>query len=270
MRKNLVAYVLLTAGAAVVAFPFIWMLGTAFKSAREAAQPSIVFWPQAIQWGNVAAVFHAAPFGMYFANTFAVAAAVTLGVVATSLLAGYAFARLRFPGRNALFAVVLASMMIPFEVALIPNFVIVSRLGWYNTYAALTVPWLANAFSLFLVRQAFLSLPRDYRDAAMIDGCGHMQFLVWIGAPLIKATLITVALFAFLGSYNALLWPLVVTGTDNMRVVQVGLTVFSNAEIERVDLLMCASAIVILPTVAIYFAAQRSFVTGAYGAGIKG
>jgi len=169
-----------------------------------------------------------------------------------------------------LFAVVLATMMVPFEVALIPNFVLVGRLGWYNTYAALIVPWCANAFSIFLMRQAFMGLPRDFFEAARVDGCGHLRFLVWVAAPLVRPMMVTVGLFAFLGSYNSLIWPLVVTQTETMRVVQVGLTMFSGEAGVQVNLLMCASAFVILPTVALYFAAQRYFLETSLSAGIKG
>jgi ABC-type glycerol-3-phosphate transport system permease component len=161
-------------------------------------------------------------------------------------------------------------MMIPFEITIIPNFVLITRLNWYNTFAALIIPWCANAFSIFLMRQAFLGLPEDFFDAATVDGCGHLRFLLWIAAPLTKPMLITVALFAFLGSYNALIWPLLVTGVEEMRVVQVALTVFSGERGVRMNLLMSASAIVMLPTVAIYFAAQRYFLESSLGAGIKG
>jgi ABC-type glycerol-3-phosphate transport system permease component len=153
---------------------------------------------------------------------------------------------------------------------LIPNFLLVRSLGWLNTYQALIVPWCANAFSIFLVRQAFLTLPADYFDAARIDGCGHLRFLTRVASPLIKPTLVTIALFAFLGSYNALMWPLVVTSDERMRVVQYGLTVFWGEAGVRTNLLMCASTIVILPTVALYFFAQRYFLESSLNVGIKG
>jgi ABC-type glycerol-3-phosphate transport system permease component len=243
---------------------------TAFKTYAEASSPELSLLPAEWQWGNFPATLQAAPFAMYFFNSFFVALTVTLAVMATSLMAGYAFGRLRFKGRRVLFALILATMMVPFEVILIPNFVMIKRLGWYDTYSALIIPWCANAFSIFLMRQAFQALPGDFFDAAKVDGCGHLRFLVWIAAPLVKPMLITVGLFAFLGSYNSLVWPLVVTGTDDMRVVQVGLTVFSGAEGVQLNLLMCAATIVILPTVALYFAAQRYFLESSLSAGIKG
>jgi len=269
IRKTL-PFLALTLGAAVTAFPFFWMITAAFKTLSEATNPSLSLFPAQWQWQNFVATFQAAPFGTYFFNSFVVAFAVTAGVVLTSLMAGYAFARLDFPGRHMLFALVLATMMVPFEITLIPNFALIHKLGWYNTYPALIVPWCANAFSIFLMRQAFMGLPGDYFDAAKVDGCGHLRFLIRIAVPLVKPAMVTVGLFAFLGSYNSLIWPLVVTSEDTMRVVQVGLTVFSGAEGVRLHLLMCASTIVILPTVALYFAAQKYFLEASLGAGIKG
>ena len=263
-------YIALALGAAAAVYPFLYMAATAFKTLPEATEPSLKLFPETWQWGNLAETFHAAPFGRYFFNSFFVAFTVAAAVMFTSLLAGYAFARLRFPGRGILFAAVLATMMVPFEITFIPNFLLITKLNWYNSYPALIVPWCANAFSIFLMRQAFLALPDDYFDAAKVDGCGHLRFLARIAVPLVKPMLATVGLFAFLGSYNALLWPLIVTTEDRMRVVQVGLTAFAGDAGVQLNLLMCASAIVILPTVALYFAVQRFFVENPLGVGIKG
>jgi len=270
MTRKAALYIVLVAGALVTTFPFVWMVATGFKTLQEATSTKLVLWPEHWQWHNFVETFPAAPFGAYFFNSFAVGFTVTAAVIVTSLMAGYAFARLEFPGKRVVFGAVLATMMVPFEVTLIPNFALIHKLGWYNTYPALIVPWCANAFSVFLMRQAFLGLPGDYFDAAIVDGCGHLRFLVRIAAPLVKPMMVTVGLFAFLGSYNSLIWPLVVTSEDTMRVVQVGLTVFSGAEGVRIHLLMCASAIVIAPTVALYFAAQKYFLEGSLGSGIKG
>ena len=267
---RLLLYAALVVGALAAIYPFLWMVGAAFKTLPEANTASLRIFPRAWQWHNVAETFRAAPFGRYFFNSLVVSLTVCASVCVTSLMAGYAFARLRFPGSSLLFAVTLGSMMVPFEAVFVPNFVLITRLGWYNSYPALIVPWCANAFSIFLMRQAFLSLPGDYFDAARVDGCGHLRFLVRIGAPLVKPMLVTVALFAFLGSYNALLWPLIVTADESMRVVQVGLTAFYSDAGSRLNLLMCASTVVILPTVILYFLAQRYYVESALGAGIKG
>ena len=265
-----VVWAALLLGACVAAFPFVWMLGTSLKTLPEALAPGLGFLPEAPQWANYAEAFRTAPFARYFVNSFIVAGAVTLGVAFTGTAAGYAFARLRFPLRGPLFMGVLATMMIPFEIALIPNFVLITKLGWYDAYPALIVPWLANAFSIFLVRQAFLSAPDELYDAARVDGCGHLGFLVHIGFALVRPAVTAAALFAFLGSYNGLLWPLIVTGDDRMRVVQVGLTLFSGDAGVRMHLLMAASAVVMAPTVALYFLAQRHFFDAALGSGLKG
>ncbi|NLN94434.1 MAG: carbohydrate ABC transporter permease [Candidatus Hydrogenedens sp.] len=268
--RTLLLYLILCFGAFIALYPFLWMLGAAFKTLNEASTPSLRFWPKVWQWSNVVETFRAAPFGRYFFNSFFVAGTVCLSVCVTALMAGYAFARLQFKGRQLLFFIILGSMMVPFELTFIPNFVLISKLGWYNSYAALIVPWCVSAFSIFLMRQAFLALPRDYYDAAVLDGCGHLRFLIRIGIPLVMPSLVTVALFAFLGSYNALLWPLIVTADDSLRVVQIGLTSFYSDAGARINLLMCASSIIILPTVVVYFLAQRHFVQNTLGTGIKG
>ena len=269
-RYKYIRYFTLLLGAVLTVYPFFWMVGTAFKTLPEANTASLRLLPETWQWHNLAETFRAAPFGRYFINSLAVSLTVCAAVCLTSLMAGYAFARLRFRGRGLLFALTLGSMMVPFEAVFVPNFVTITRLGWYNTYAALIIPWCASAFSIFLMRQAFLGIPQDYYDAARVDGCGHLRFLFRIGNPLVKPTLVTVALFAFLGSYNALLWPLIVTADESMRVVQVGLTAFYSDAGTRLNLLMCASAVVILPTVVLYFMAQRYYVENALGSGIKG
>ena len=267
--RRLIPYGILTAIAVVMAWPFLWMLATSLKSLLDATTPDLIPWPRGWHWENYPATFRAAPFARYFLNSFLVAGSVSLSVVLTSLMAGYAFARLRFPFKSVLFLFCITAMMVPFEVIFIPNFVLITRLGWYNSYSALIVPWCANAFSVFLMRQAFLALPADFFDAARMDGCGHFRFLFRVGAPLVRPALITVGIFAFLGSYNALLWPLVVTADVSMRVVQVGLTVFASDTGVRMNLLMCAAAIVITPTILLYFAAQRYFTESAWSGGIK-
>jgi len=270
MMRRAALYIALIAMAVAAAYPFLWMLGTSLKTLPESTRTPLRLLPESPQWQNYGEAIGAAPFARYFVNSFIVAGATTTGIVITSLFAGYAFARMKFPGRGLLFGIVLMSMMIPFEAILIPNFVTITRFGWYDSYAALIVPWCANAFSIFLVRQACLAFPRDFFEAASMDGCGHLRFVTGILAPAIRPTLAAVALFAFLSSYNALLWPLIVTGDDSMRVAQVGLTVFAIAEGVRTNLLMCAAAVVMLPTLVLYFLAQRAFVEGAVRVGIKG
>lgn len=267
---TVLTYVALAAGAVVMFYPFLWMFTASFKTLQEATTPTLRLFPAEWQWQNWPMAFRTAPFLHYFFNSFLVAGAVALGNIVFGLMAAYAFARLRFPGRGVLFVLVLLTMMVPFEVTLVPNFVLIGKLGWYNTRWALIVPWLVSAFGIFLFRQALKSLPTDYFDAARVDGCGHLRFLATIAAPLVRPVVVTVGLFAFLGSYNALLWPLVVTTDEHLRVVQTGLMAFLTDYGVRMHLLMCASTFIVLPTVVLYFLAQRNFVESALGTGLKG
>jgi multiple sugar transport system permease protein len=185
------------------------------------------------------------------------------------LLAGYAFGALRWKGQHLLFSIFLGTMMVPFEVILIPNFLTVRQLGWIDSFNALIIPWAANVFSVFLVTQSFRSLPKDFREAAMLDGCGHFQYLTRIAAPLVAPALATVAIFAFLGSWNSLLWPVVVINSPNMRTLEMGLSLFLQEEEAEYHLLMAASVICLLPVLVLFLAMQRKFIEG-LAAGLKG
>jgi ABC-type glycerol-3-phosphate transport system permease component len=263
-------YAVLIAGAVFCAFPFVWMILTALKTQEEALRVPITWFPSVPQWGNFKTAWEAAPFGRYFLNTFLIAGCVVLGVVITSLLAGYAFARIDFLGRNIVFALLLSTMMIPFEATLIPNFIMIRNLGWYNTYAALIIPWAASVFSVFLMRQSILSIPDELFEAATLDGCGHLGILRHVVLPLARGPLAAIAVFSFLGSWNSLLWPLIVTGSESVRPVQLGLSVFVNADAQSPHLLMAASAFTIAPLLLIYFIAQRQFLEGIASSGLKG
>ncbi|MGV3724420.1 MAG: carbohydrate ABC transporter permease [Actinomycetota bacterium] len=266
---RLLIHLTLIALGAAVAFPFAWMLLTSLKTETEALAFPPTLLPAVPQWENYAEAWAAAPFARYFGNTVLVAGIVTLSVVITALFAGYAFGMLDFPGRGTIFGLYLSTMMIPFEVILIPNFLLISRLGWYDTYHALIVPWASNVFAVFLVTQLLRSLPRDFLEAAQLDGCTHWQFMWKIAAPLARPALATAGLFAFLGSWNSLLWPLLVTETDAMRPIEVGLRYFVVAEGPRPHLLMAASTLAMLPILALFFLAQRTFIEGV-SAGVKG
>jgi multiple sugar transport system permease protein len=238
-------------------------------------------------WGNFATAWRMEPFGVYARNTFIVAGLVAGLVVLTALLAGYAFARIEFFGRRVLFVLFLATLMVPFEVVLVPNFMTVTflknqfvsaasgllGLGPSRTvaaFAALVLPWSANAFSIFLVTQFFRQLPQDYYDAAALDGCGHWRFVWHIGAPMVAPALVTAGLFAFLGSWNGLLWPLVINDPAEAPVIQVALARMVLDEQEGFHLLMAASTFAMLPVVALYLLAQRQFIEGVTGTGLKG
>jgi multiple sugar transport system permease protein len=205
-------------------------------------------------------------------NTVLVSGIVTLGELTTSVLAAYAFARMRFPGKNIVFTLFLATLMIPSEATLIPNFVLMSRryLNIYDTYQVQILPFLATAFSIFLLRQFFLGIPSELADAAKIDGAGHLRFLRSVVLPLSVPALITVALITFLGSWNAFQWPLIVTNRPDIRPIQVGLAAFRQEAGSSYHLLMAASTFVIAPIVLLYLVAQRYLVQGVARTGIRG
>jgi len=209
-------------------------------------------------------------FTRYFVNSFVIAVVTTVGQVTTSILAAYAFVFFVFPFKNLLFTVFLATMMIPQETLLIPNYLILSELGWIDTYMALIVPWLAGVFGIFMLRQFFAQIPRELFDAAMIDGCSKFGFLFKILVPLSLPPIITISIFTFLGSWNSLLWPLIVTNSQEMRTIQVGLSYFSQAEGTEWELLMAASTFCILPLIVLYIFAQKYFVQGEAASGLKG
>jgi multiple sugar transport system permease protein len=268
--ERFLLYLFLTVGAVVVGFPFFWMVISSLKPLEDVVKfpPTII--PTRWMFSNYIEAWKSAPFARYFVNTLLVVSLVTIGVLLTSSLAAYAFALMEFKGKSFIFSLFLATMMVPYEVTLIPNFVLIRKLGWYNTYAALIIPWSCNAFSVFLLRQFFMNIPKDLFDAARIDGCGELGMLWRVAIPLSTPAILTVSLFSFLGSWNALLWPLVVTSSEDMRVLQVGLAVFLREEGTQYHLLMAAASFTIAPIVVLYFIFQRRFIEGIVLSGLKG
>jgi multiple sugar transport system permease protein len=264
-------HIALIGGAFAAIFPFYWMIATAFKSNSEAISSPPTFIPREWHPENFALAWNASPFGQYFLNTVIVAIGWVGGVVIISSLAAYAFARMEFFGRNVIFGAMLATMMIPGDVTLIPNFVIVTKwLGWYNTYQAQFITAIGNVFAIFLLRQFFMSIPKELEEAALIDGCSRFRFLWAILLPLSVPALITVALMNFLAAWNSFLWPLLVTSSAAMRPIQLGLIVFQSEAGGKYAELMAASTLVILPTVVAFLVAQKYFVEGIARTGLKG
>jgi multiple sugar transport system permease protein len=269
-------YLVLIIGAVGSGFPFLWMVLTSLKTRAEAVRttptvfPNPWYNPFAWQWGNYVEAWTAAPFGRYFLNTTFISVMVVIGMLFTSVLAAYAFARMQFWGKNLIFALFLATMMIPFETTLIPNYIIVTRLGWYNNYLALIVPWVASVVNIFLLRQFFASIPQELYDAASLDGCGHLRTLWSVMLPLARAPLAATVIFSFLGSWNSLLWPLMVTGKESMRPLQLGLSVFVNTDSNEPQQLMAAATFTIAPIIVLYFLAQKQFIEGIASSGLKG
>lgn len=265
-----IIHLILISGAVTMMFPFLWSVLTSFKEQTESTRFPPTFFPLSWHPENYIAAWQLVPWTRYFVNTIFVAGMTTFLVLLTSSLAAYAFARMEFRGKNVLFVLFLATMMIPAEVTLIPNFVIIKNLGWYNTYFALIVPWATSVFGIFLLRQFFLGLPGELYDAARIDGCSELRFFVQIALPLARPALITIALLTTLGTWNSLLWPLVVTGSEDMRLLQVGLTAFQSETGSFYNLQMAAAMFTTLPVIVLYFFLQRYFIETVAASGVKG
>jgi multiple sugar transport system permease protein len=304
---NLAIHAVLIAGALFMLFPFGWMLLGSLKSYNDATTAG--FFPREWLWSNYPeaitvlngsvpcqfdprqplAILDQCLLLRYFVNTLFIGFSIVLGVLFTSVLAAYAFARLSFPGRNLLFGVLLATLMIPFELTLVPNFVFMTWLptpeswlagvlhlpdaevhNWIDTYYALIIPFTASVFSIFLFRQFFRAIPNELFDAALLDGATHSRFLWSIVLPLSKPALVTSALLTFLGTWNALMWPLLVTNSPQMRPIQVGLAQFIGEAGTQVQLLMAGATITVIPIVILYLILQRWFVEGISSVGIRG
>jgi multiple sugar transport system permease protein len=270
------AFILLAACALVCLMPFLFMASTSLKTMGETVTRNSPipldpdFWPSVPQWANYSRAWTAARFSLYFRNSLVIAVLTVAGVTATSSLAAYAFAKIRFPGSGPLFAVFLATLVIPESVTLVPSFLVITRLGWYDTLAGLTVPFTASAFSIFLLRQFFAQLPNELLESARIDGAGHARTFASIALPLSRAPLFTAAFLAFIGSWNALQWPLVATRSERWRPITVGLTTFITEAGPQNELRMAGAVIAALPVVLAYFLAQKQFTEAIARSGIKG
>jgi multiple sugar transport system permease protein len=267
----------------LVAYPFYFMITSAFKDFFEASQVPPTFFPTAWHPENYAEVWSRQPWVRFFANTLFIAGVSVLGEIIIAVLAAYAFAQMEFRGKNVLFALFLATYMMPAEATLIPNFVMMSkappgvnpffpipRLNLYDTYAAQILPFLASAFSVFLLRQQFLAIPKELRDAARIDGAGHVRFLWSIVLPISVPALVTVAILSFYASWNAFQWPFIVTSSEEIRPIQVALNAFSAEAGSHYHLLMAAASLVVAPIVLLYLVGQRFLVQGVARTGIRG
>ena len=219
---------------------------------------------------NYTATFEVVPFGRFYWNSLIVATGTTLVQIVTASLAAFAFARLRFKGRDALFLIYLATLMIPFQVTMIPNFIIIRYLRWYNTYQALILPAAFSVFSTFLLRQYFLGIPMDMDEAARIDGAGSFRIWAQVILPLAGPVLATLAIFNFQASWNDFLWPLVITNTENMRTIPIGLSSFQGQYSTEWNLLMAGSVVALLPVLVIYIVGQKWFVQGITLSGLGG
>ena len=279
-------YILLFVGAIGMLVPFLWMISTSIKQPDEVFAPSgginlfpkLFLWKDAVingtnvraWWGNYPDAWEAISFPRLYLSSIFVAVVGTFGQVVTSSMAAYAFARLKFPGRDKLFFAYLATMMVPGSVTMIPVFVILKNLGWINTYQALIIPGLFSAYGTFMLRQFFMGLPEELEDAAKIDGSGYFGVFTKVIIPLSKPALATLTTFTFMGFWGSYMWPLIVTITETPRLLPIGLRYFVGQHATNYTQLMAGSMIALIPVLFIFIFNQRYFVEGIKLSGLGG
>lgn len=249
--------------------PYLWMITTSLKVRGHVGEPPYLF-PTTFDFSNYQEAFKDTPFGLYYFNTTFVAISVVLSRIIIGGMAAYVFSFLRFKGRDVVFLLYLSTMMIPFYAIVIPLYLLIGNLEWFNTYQAMIVPRMADAFAILLLRQAFIAVPRDYMDAARVDGCSHWGVLWRIAMPMSRSTVLTVAIFSFLFIWNDFFWPLLVANDTNMRLIQTGLQAFCGRYNVEWTYLMAGTVIATLPPILIFLMAQKQFISGLARSGLKG
>ncbi|MDI3310819.1 MAG: carbohydrate ABC transporter permease [Thermoanaerobacterium sp.] len=253
--------------AAITLGPFIWSIITSLKPTSEIDSLSVNL--KNLTFGNYNMIISQFPFLRWFFNSLIVAIAVTFGNLLFNSMAGYALARINFAGRNFIFIIVLALMMVPGQVVMVPTYILLSKLGWVNTYWGLTIPFLTSSFGIFLMRQFFLSIPKEMEEAATIDGLSRFRIFLQIVLPLSKPALTTQFIFMFTGNWNSFLWPSLLTSSDNMYTLPVGLNSFYGQYYQFWNQVMAGAILLTLPMILIFLVFQKQFVKGISTTGLK-
>ncbi len=274
MSKNLIqktlAHTFLLIGVILMVTPFLFSVATSFKSMETVFTTPPFHISLPLNFAAYHTIFEKINFGLFTLNTLKLAVLITIGQLITCSLAGYAFARIKFPGRDTLFVMYLVTMMVPATVTMIPNFIIMSRLGWVDTHLGLIIPALGSAFGTFLMRQFFLSFPADLEDAAKLDGCNPFSFYWRILLPNSKPIMATLGVMTFQWVWNDFQWPLIMINSESKRTLQVGLSYLLNENYINWPVLMAGSVITILPVIVLFFFAQKNFVESIKLSGLKG
>jgi len=266
--KKIILYFFLILGAFISIMPFMWLVTTSLKSPGKIFSAPLLI-PTNFYFKNYIEAWQSVPFARYILNSMIMSSGIVFFQTLFSAMAGYAFARLKFKFRDVLFIIFLITMMIPEPVKIIPNFLIIKNLGWYDTYRALIVPRAVSVFAIFLFRQFFLSIPTSLEEAARIEGAGLFRIFFQIILPISKPVIVTNILFSFLFSWNDFLWPLIVTDSEKMRTIQVGLSYFQGRYGIRWELLSAATIFAILPSLIVFLIAQKYFIEGISTSGLK-
>lgn len=263
-------YLILTLCALAILYPIAYAFVSSFLSPQEASLYPPVLFPKRLYLENFRTVLHLVPIGRFIGNSFAVSAIVMAGQLVTASMAAYAFAFVPFRGKSLVFGLFLSTMMIPWEVTIIPNYMTIKAWDWLDTYAGMAVPFLASAFGAFLLRQFFLQLPRELFEAARMDGCGHVRTFISLVLPLSRPALATLAVYAFLNAWNMYLWPLLVTSSDKMRTVQIGISMLQFEEFTSWNLVLTGVTLVLLPSLLLLAFGLKQLVQGLTAGAVKG
>lgn len=266
---KLAAYILLTVGVVPMLVPFVWMVSSAFKPLPEVMRIPPTWVPEHPTFANFVAIFQQLPFGRYLLNSVLVAAIVVAGVLVVSAMGGYAFSKFQFPGREVLFILMLASLMVPFQVRMIPLYLISIKLRLVDTLLGVAFPWLFDAFGIFLMRQFIHTIPSELMEAARIDGAGELRIFGQIVLPLIKPALAALGIFTLVGNWEEFLWPLIVTSSDASRTIPVGLQRFSEQYMSNIHWQMAGAVVAVAPLIVAFFFFQRQFIQGITLTGLK-
>ncbi|HEK9099578.1 carbohydrate ABC transporter permease [Bacillus pfraonensis] len=261
-KNTIIIHALLIIGALLTIGPFIWMILTSLKTYAESVQVPPAIIPSQFMWSNYTEIFTLLPFFKFMMNTLIVTVVRTVGQLFLCSLAAYAFARIQFPGRNILFLLTLSVLMVPAQVFLLPQYLIMVKLEWLNTLQAVIVPGLFSAFGTFLLRQFFMGIPKELEEAARLDGCNHFQIYWHVMLPLAKPGLIALGIFTTLWSWNELMWPMIVNNSPDMMTLSVGLSSLQGQYATNYPVLMAGSFLAILPMLLLFMFLQKQFIEG--------
>lgn len=254
----------------VILFPLLYAVSIAFMPSSELFTLEMNVFPKNPTFDNFIQAIRNVPLFRFVANSFLSAGLITFGQIITCSLAAFAFAFLTFKGKNILFLVVMATMMVPGEATIISNYLTVSSWGWLNTYHVLIIPYLSSAMGIFLFRQFYLSFPIELYEAAKLDGCGNLRFIVEVLMPLTKPAIGAMAVYTFINSWNMYLWPLLVTGSESKRTVQIGISMLNSVDAQSITLMIAGVVIIIIPSISIFILGQKQLVKGMFSGAVKG
>jgi ABC-type glycerol-3-phosphate transport system permease component len=268
--RTMALYLLLIVASIIVLFPIWSAINISLLNDSEVSSfpPKMV--PSSINFTNFKRALEQAPLGRYMLNSFIQSGLVMVGQLITASLAAYAFAFIDFKYKNILFMIFLSTMMIPWEATIIPNYLLIRKLGWTDTFQGLAIPFMATGFGTFLLRQFFLKIPPELQDAAVMDGCGHLRFLTQIVVPLGRPALGTLAVYSFLQTYNQYLWPLLITNNEKMRTVQIGIALLQDEERFMYNNVMAGVVLILIPTFLLFIISNKQLIRGLTAGAVKG